>query len=283
MIGLGPMGQAMGRALLKAGHPLTVWNRTREKAAPLVEQGAVLADTPADAVAANELVLLSLTDYDVMYRLLGDLDAELRGRTLVNLSSDTPARARAGASWARERGAAYVTGGVMTPPPGIGDPSMSTFYSGDKEAFEAVRPVLETLTAADFRGTDPGLAQVYYQVVMNLFWTSMTSFVHSVALARAEGIAVGTIVPYLVESNDMADFYRGLGEEITAGEFPGELERLSMDAASADHVLHTARDAGVDDTLPAAVMSILQRGLDAGYHDRSFSILATLMDAGDRA
>ncbi|CAM4078073.1 hypothetical protein NORO109296_19260 [Nocardiopsis rhodophaea] len=121
------------------------------------------------------------------------------------------------------------------------------------------------------------MAQVYYQVVMNLFWTSMTSFVHSVALARAEGIPVQTIVPYLAQANDMPTFYRELGEEIAAAAFLGELERLSMDAASAKHVLHTTRDAGVDDTLPGAVMSITRRGLDAGFHDRSFSILVNLM------
>jgi 3-hydroxyisobutyrate dehydrogenase-like beta-hydroxyacid dehydrogenase len=71
VIGLGPMGQAMVRAFLAAGHPVTVWNRTAARADELVAAGARRAATVAEAVAANELVVLSLTDYRAMYDILG--------------------------------------------------------------------------------------------------------------------------------------------------------------------------------------------------------------------
>jgi 3-hydroxyisobutyrate dehydrogenase-like beta-hydroxyacid dehydrogenase len=70
MIGLGPMGRAMVRTFLAAGRPTTVWNRTAERADELVAAGAVRAATAADAVAANELVVLSLTDYQAMYDIV---------------------------------------------------------------------------------------------------------------------------------------------------------------------------------------------------------------------
>jgi 3-hydroxyisobutyrate dehydrogenase-like beta-hydroxyacid dehydrogenase len=63
VIGLGPMGRAMVTTLMKAGHPVTVWNRTPSRAAELVRAGAALAPTPSDAVKASKLVILSLTDY----------------------------------------------------------------------------------------------------------------------------------------------------------------------------------------------------------------------------
>ena len=66
-IGTGPMGQAMVRALVKAGHEVTVWNRTPSKAEGL---GATVAPTVADALAASDVVFLSLTDYQVMFDLL---------------------------------------------------------------------------------------------------------------------------------------------------------------------------------------------------------------------
>ncbi|GAA0923924.1 hypothetical protein GCM10009558_036020 [Virgisporangium aurantiacum] len=62
VIGLGPMGRAMSAVLLRAGHAVTVWNRTGGRAADLVAAGAVLADPPGDAVAAGDLTILSLTD-----------------------------------------------------------------------------------------------------------------------------------------------------------------------------------------------------------------------------
>ena len=63
VIGLGPMGRAMAGALLAAGHPVTVWNRTAARAEPVVAADAVLAPTPSDALRAGPLVILSLTDY----------------------------------------------------------------------------------------------------------------------------------------------------------------------------------------------------------------------------
>lgn len=113
VIGLGPMGRAMVTALMKAGHRVTVWNRTPSRAAELVRGGAALAPTPSDAVVASKLVILSLTDYPAMYDILSGSSGVLAGKVLVNLSSDTPAASREAAAWAAEHGARFLTGGVM--------------------------------------------------------------------------------------------------------------------------------------------------------------------------
>ena len=104
VIGLGPMGRAMATTLMDAGHPTTVWNRTPSRADALVAAGAQLAESPADALAAAELTILSLTDYSAMYDILGAATGELAGTTLVNLSSDTPDATREAAAWAAEHG-----------------------------------------------------------------------------------------------------------------------------------------------------------------------------------
>jgi 3-hydroxyisobutyrate dehydrogenase-like beta-hydroxyacid dehydrogenase len=107
VIGLGPMGRAMARALMDGGHPVTVWNRTPSRADELVAGGATRTPTPADAVAAADLVVLSLTDYQAMYDILDPptgLAVNLTGKVVVNLSSDTPQRTRDAAVWARDRG-----------------------------------------------------------------------------------------------------------------------------------------------------------------------------------
>ncbi|MET0136564.1 MAG: NAD(P)-binding domain-containing protein, partial [Kibdelosporangium sp.] len=105
LIGLGPMGQAMVRQFVTAGHKTTVWNRTPSRAEGL---GATVAGSVAEALAANELVILSLTDYAAMYSILDD--QTLTGRVIVNLSSDTPARTTEAAAWLAERGATLVAG-----------------------------------------------------------------------------------------------------------------------------------------------------------------------------
>lgn len=278
VIGLGPMGQAMVRALLGEGHPVTVWNRTASRAEALVEQGAVLAGTAEEALTAGDLVILSLTDYDAMYAVLEPAAHALNGRVLVNLSSDTPEKTRAGARWVAEHGGVHITGGVTVPPSGIGKPQSSTFYSGPRTAFEAARPTLEVLTGTDFRGEDPGLAALFYQIGMVMFWTSMLGYLQALALADANGLTAADILPHATETMaSLPGFLAFYAARVDAGRHDGDVDRLAMGTASAEHVLHTNADAGVDTALPAAVVELFRRGMAAGHASDSFSSLVELM------
>lgn len=147
-------------------------------------------------MAANEVVVLSLTDYDAVFAVLAAAEGALAGKVIVNLSSDTPARAREAARWLAARGAGQLTGGVQSPPSGIGRAESSTFYSGPAELFRRHRETLEVLTGADYRGDDPGLAQLYYQIQMDLFWTSLLGYLHATAVAEAHGISAEEFLPY---------------------------------------------------------------------------------------
>ncbi|MET4925158.1 NAD(P)-binding domain-containing protein [Streptomyces sp. PSRA5] len=274
VIGLGPMGHAMASTFLDAGHRVTVWNRTRSRADGLVAKGATLASTPAEALSAGEFVILSLTDYDAMYAVLGSSTDALSGRTLINLSSDTPDKARAAATWAAGHGALHLTGGVTTPPDGIGSQDSVTFYSGPKSVFEDSREILEVLTGTDYRGEDPGLAALYYQLQMDLFWTTSLAFLHALAVGDAHGIKAGELLPHLSATvSSMPHFFGFYTPRIEAGEHPGDVDRLSMGVASVDHVVRTSKDAGVDAALPEAVLSIFRRGIAAGHADDSFTSL----------
>ena len=279
VIGLGPMGQAMAGAFLDRGYDVTVWNRTPSRADALVERGAVRAPDVAQAVAANELVILSLTDYDAMYAALAPAEKFLAGRTLVNLSSDTPEKARAAALWAQERGAVQLTGGVTVPPYEIGTPDSATFYSGPREVFELHRNALEVITGrTDYRGEDPGLAALMYQIGMVMFWTAMAGYWQAIALAEANGMSAADIVQHAVETaGSLPGFFSFYADRIEAGQHSGDVDRLAMGMASVEHVLHTNADSGVDVTLPAAVAAVFRKGMDAGHAADSTSTLIRLL------
>ena len=78
VIGLGAMGSALARALLRDGHRVTVWNRTSAKAEPLVRDGALLAHGPAAAVSASPIVLVCVEDYKVTRSILVNQAREAR-------------------------------------------------------------------------------------------------------------------------------------------------------------------------------------------------------------
>ncbi|MFJ6620354.1 NAD(P)-dependent oxidoreductase [Kitasatospora sp. NPDC091335] len=265
VIGLGPMGQAMAGAFLDAGYAVTVWNRSAGRAGELVARGAVVAAGVEAAVAANDLVVLSLTDYDAVFEVLKAVEPVLDGKVVANLSSDTPERAREAARWLAERGAGHLTGGVQVPPSGIGSSESSTFYSGPVELFRRHRAALEVLTGVDYRGDDPGLAQLYYQIQMDLFWSSMLGYLHATAVAEANGIPAEEFRPHAVATASLVprliEFY---APRITAGDHRGDVDRLAMALASIEHVRHTAEDSGVDGALPAVLAELVRRGVEGG-------------------
>ncbi|MFE5581965.1 NAD(P)-dependent oxidoreductase [Kitasatospora sp. NPDC056531] len=284
VIGLGPMGQAMAGVYLDAGYAVTVWNRTAARADELVARGAELAPSAEAAVAAGELVVLSLTDYDAVFAVLESVEAVVAGKVIANLSSDTPERAREAARWLAERGAGHLTGGVQVPPSGIGSPESSTFYSGPVELFRRHRTALEVLTGTDYRGDDPGLAQLYYQIQMDLFWSSMVGYLHATAIAEANGISAEEFLPYLSSTAaSLPGFQAFYAPRIAAGDHRGDVDRLAMGLASVEHVRQTAEASGVDGALPALLAEAFRRGVEAGDGAASVTTLVGRFRAGSRA
>ncbi|WP_020672921.1 NAD(P)-dependent oxidoreductase [Amycolatopsis nigrescens] len=265
-IGLGPMGQAMVRTFLDNGHPTTVWNRTAARADGVVASGAVLAGTVAEVLKANELVILSLTDYQAMYDILGQAEDSLSGRVVVNLSSDTPEETRAAAAWLAERGAELVVGGVMVPPELVGKENAYVFYSGPRAVFDAHEPVLKLIGRPDYRGEDHILAQLFYQAQLDIFLTTLSAYMHAVALVGSAGVAAETFQPYAVALFDeMSFFLDGTGRQLDNGDYPGELGNAAMMGATADHIVGASEDAGIDLVLPKAVKAHYDRAIAAGH------------------
>ncbi|MFI6907532.1 NAD(P)-dependent oxidoreductase [Nonomuraea sp. NPDC050394] len=277
VIGLGPMGHAMAAAYLDKGYDVTVWNRTARKAGDLVARGARLAPSVEAALGANELVVLSLTGYDAVYAVLEQAPGALAGRTVVNLTSDTPAEARKAAEWVAGHGGTQITGGVQTPPPGIGTPGTSTYYSGPAGAVETHRAALEALTGIEYLGEDPGLAALYYQIGIDMFWTGLAGYLHGQAVARAYGVSARQFRENAVKSMDFRYFVELYAPRIDAGDHSGDMENLGMAAASLEHVVRTAEAAGVDGTIPRALLDTFRRGIAAGHGQDSLTRLTDVL------
>ncbi|MET8596433.1 NAD(P)-dependent oxidoreductase [Streptomyces althioticus] len=270
VIGLGPMGQAMTRTLLAAGHPVTVWNRTAVRAEAVVAGGAALASTPGEAVEASDLVILSLTDYRAMYDILGGAVGPLAGRTLVNLSSDTPDRSREAAVWAEDHGAAFLTGGVMVPAPMVGTEAAFVYYSGRERVMESHRAALALLGTPKYLGDDPGLAQMMYQAQLAVFLTTLSGLMHATAMLGSAGMKAREALPELLSSADSIGDILRAGEEnpgsaLDAGEHPGDLSTVTMMGATSDHIVETSRSLGLDLALPLAVQGHYRRAIEDGH------------------
>jgi 3-hydroxyisobutyrate dehydrogenase-like beta-hydroxyacid dehydrogenase len=278
MIGLGPMGQAMVRQFLAAGHPTTVWNRTPARADALVAEGAVRAPTVADAVTAGGPVLLSLTDYAAMYEVLGGVDDALRGRDVVNLSSETPEKTREAVDWLAERGARLLVGGVMANAPMVGSEGAYALFSGPRELFDAHRSLLALIGRPDYLGEDVRLAQLYYQAQLDYFLTALAALLHSVVLVGSLGVSAEEFLPYARDTvNSIAFYLEETARELDEGRYPGDDANAAMMGATADHIVAASRAAGIDTALPEAVKSLYDRAIAAGRGKESWTVLSEVM------
>ncbi|WP_410871378.1 NAD(P)-dependent oxidoreductase [Nocardia sp. A7] len=246
VLGLGPMGQSMVKAFLEAGVEVTVWNRSTAKVDAMVALGAKRADTVAEALDANEVSVLSLTHYDAMYEVLGQAIDHLPGKVIANLSSDSPEKARAGATWVRERGAEFFSGGVMSAGDDIAHPASYIFYSGPKAVFDAHAELLRPLSPQEYLGADDGLAQIFYQALLTIFHPWLLAFDQATAMIAKSGHDIAQFVPFAVRSSEAFPFFM---EQFSVANQNGgwaDVASLKMMVAGAQHIIDASEEVGVD-------------------------------------
>jgi len=192
-IGLGVMGGGIARRLLDAGHDLAGWNRTKEKAAPLVDAGMVWCDSPREVAARSEVVFSMVTNVAALEAVTDGPDGVLAGlgpgKVYVDMSTVSPAASRALAERVRATGAemldAPVSGSVATLEQG----RLSVMVGGDAATFERVEPILREVGPTVTRVGENGQA-VLVKIAHNLqLAVQMLAFSEGVLLAEKGGVA----------------------------------------------------------------------------------------------
>ncbi|WP_049577644.1 NAD(P)-dependent oxidoreductase [Nonomuraea sp. SBT364] len=282
VLGLGPMGRALAAAFLDAGLPTTVWNRTPGKDRELVERGATGASSAEEAVAASGLTVICVVNYDAVDAIVraGAVAGALKGRTLVNLTADTPDRARDTATWAAEHGVGYLDGAIMTPTTTIGTPAGVFLHSGPEELYRRHRPMLDALGGTHtYLSEDIGRASAYDIALLDIFWTAMAGYAHALAVARAEGVT----------ARELAPFAKGIGailppifelsaEEVDSGRFSGEDNPITSAVSSMAHIVHTSEAHGIDASVMRAAEGLARRVIGRGHGADGFLRITELLN-----
>ena len=144
-LGIGLMGSRQAKRLLDAGHSLTVWNRSREKAEALAAFGARVVDTAADAVGDADVVILMLENGKIVLDVLfsqGVAGALRPGAIVVDMSSIKPAEAQEHAKHLAERGVHHIDAPVSGGTLGAEQGTLAIMAGGESEIFDRVEPIL---------------------------------------------------------------------------------------------------------------------------------------------
>jgi 3-hydroxyisobutyrate dehydrogenase-like beta-hydroxyacid dehydrogenase len=279
VLGLGAMGSALARALVEAGHPTIVWNRTAQRAAPLVAIGATAATDPASAVEGAELVVTSLVDGAAALDVLSLAASALRDRTVVELTSVTPRQARAIGDLVRGEGAAFLSGAVMVPPQMIGTEDAVILLDGDRAGFDRSVAALAAIAPTPvFVGDEVGAAALLDMGLLDVFYGAVTSFVHAATLVGTGGVKPTEFLEHGSSMLELAGIVaQELARELADGSFPGDDNNLAMMLRGIDHVVETAEERGVDPALPLVTAELMRAAVDQGYGRDGYGRIAELL------
>ncbi|MEV5876459.1 NAD(P)-binding domain-containing protein [Streptomyces sp. NPDC052101] len=281
VLGLGPMSRSLTAVFLKAGLRTTVWNRTPGKDRELIEQGAAGAGSAEEAVAAGELTVVCVVNYDAVDALLRPepVTRALKGRTVVNLTADTPDRARKSADWAARHGIRYLDGAIMTPAPSIGTPQAVFLHSGPRALYEEYRPVLEALGGRHTHlGEEIGRAATFDIALLDLFWTAMAGYAHAVALARAEGVTAGELAPFARGIGAiLPPLFAEFAQNADDGTYSGAINPLTSAASTMAHVIDVSEAHGIDAGVMRAAEGMARRTIGLGHGTDGFIRVAEVL------
>jgi 3-hydroxyisobutyrate dehydrogenase-like beta-hydroxyacid dehydrogenase len=274
-IGLGLMGKPMAQNLLRAGFPLTVWNRTKSKADDLVRAGAKLAENPRDVAAQSDVLITIVSDPPALEEVLfgsGALEALRTGTILIDSSTVSPGTARRVAAACAERGVDFldapVTGGTW----GAEKGELVFMVGGDAKVLNRAKPVLEAMGKKFFL-LGPNAAGQTVKLGMNLLLAlEIDAWAESLALVTKSGVPAERLIEVMQSSMGHARLLDVKTPLILKNEYPAsfplrlmhkdlrlalELARehsIKLPAAEAAYATYTAvKEASKDDPDFAAV------------------------------
>ncbi|MEU8775464.1 NAD(P)-binding domain-containing protein [Streptomyces sp. NPDC048606] len=281
VIGLGPMGRALAGAFLAAGLRTTVWNRTPGRDRELVDLGATGARGAAEAVAANPLTVVCVVNHDAADSVLRDraVTDALKGRAVVSLTADTPARARDAAAWASRHGVRYLDGAIMTPAATIGGPDAVFLFSGPADLHAELRPVLDALGGTHHHlGEEIGRAAAYDIALLDVFWTAMAGYAHALAVARAEGITARELAPFAQGIGAiLPGIFAEAAEDVDGGGYSGEGNPITSAVSSMAHIVEASEAHGIDASVLRAAEGQARRAIGLGHGTDGFMRVTELL------
>jgi 3-hydroxyisobutyrate dehydrogenase-like beta-hydroxyacid dehydrogenase len=262
-IGLGGMGLAMATNLLKAGFGLRVYNRTADKARPLVERGAVLARSPAEAAEPGGVVVTMVSDDRAVEAVTLGADG-LLGRlgngVHLSMSTIAPRTARHLASLHKERGAGYVASPVFGKPQVAADAKLWIATAGDATARARVRPLQEAMGQRVFDfGDEPGAANVIKLAGNFLLGAAIEAMAEAFTLAQKHGVPRRQTYEFFTQTLFDCFVYRGYGELVASEHYEPVGARPSLIRKDYGLIL----DAAAEGLVPMPLAGLIHERLTA--------------------
>ena len=237
-IGTGVMGESMCRNLMKAGHSMTVWTRTKSKAQDLIDAGAKWCDSAAEVTAASE-VICTMVGYPadleaVVYQKTGVMSSIKAGQTLIDFTTSKPELARRIANDAADKQAVSLDAPVSGGDIGAANGTLSIMVGGDKATFEKLADFWTCISKTLVWQGEAGAGQQTKLTNQILVASSMIGVCEALLFAKQAGLNLATVLQSVSSGAAGSWALTNLGPRI-----------IEQDYAAGFYVEHFVKDLGI--------------------------------------
>ncbi|MBT2266041.1 NAD(P)-binding domain-containing protein [Rhodococcus erythropolis] len=284
LLGTGLMGTAVGQSLLAAGHELHIWNRTKERAASLQDNGAIFHNTPDDAIGHGDVVILLLLNHEIAKTILRTVADRLRGKDVLDLITSTPRQVEDVATRTRLAGGAYLAGAIQSFPDDIGTKDALIYFSGDEATWQRQQHVLRVIAPiANLLSTQAEAAAKVDAALSGAFGTTaMGAWLEALSFLADEGFTLKS-TGFRIEqwARQFAAEMALAANEVARDDFATDQATLAVNAAAVASWRQTLVAGGHRADIMTAALRTLERAVDAGHGGDSWAAQARVLRRRD--
>lgn len=280
-IGLGNMGLPMSTNLLKAGNDVTVWNRTKAKAQPVLDEGANWADSPKEVAENCDIIFTMVSDGPTLQAVtLGDsgvIAGLSAGKIVVDMSTVAPAESEIVNEAIEDKNCKFLRCPVTGSTALAEAATLGVLGSGDKATFDKVAPILEAVSAKQTYFGDGEQARVLKLAINSILAAQMQLFAEGMVLCEKAGLDVAEAGAAIAGSAVGSPLYGYKHTMVAEGEYP-----VAFSANMMIKDLDLAFDAvkQYQASMPAVALTrqTLSSAAATGYGDKDFAVLVKVLE-----
>jgi 3-hydroxyisobutyrate dehydrogenase len=287
VLGLGIMGGGIARNLLKAGYPVTVYNRTREKAQPIVEAGATWADTPAVAAAQADIVISVVGD-DAASRGIwlgeggvpqaaGALAAMRPGAVALECTTLSMGWVRELAGLAQARGARFVDAPMAGSKLAAAGGQLTLYVGAAPALFDEIRPVLAAFAATIVHFGPTGSGAMYKLINNMVAATHVTALAEAIGMAEKAGLDMDTVLKTITSGAVASPIVKMKAQAIVARDHTDTHFALRWMHKDLTYAQRAADELGVPIPTGALAHELLRMAMQKGWADQDFTVVAEIV------
>jgi 3-hydroxyisobutyrate dehydrogenase-like beta-hydroxyacid dehydrogenase len=280
-LGIGIMGHNIVVNLIKAGYPLTVFNRTAKKCEPLVKLGAKQAPSPKEAVADADVVMVMLNDdsgiENVMFGKDGVVEGLKPGQIVIDLTTCLPKTSLREAAAVNARGAKFLDAPVFGSRGESRDAGLWIVIGGEKSVYEKVLPIFKKISSTTHYMGENGKGSSMKLVGNLVVAAQIEAVAESLTLATKAGLDLKDVLGVLAVTDFKSPILSGVGDAVCRRDFSPSFY-LKLMLKDANLISSFAQDLNVSLPASAAIREVIKVGVNNGWGEENASAFVKVIE-----